>query len=255
MNKLSLTQETTAILVAILFLGLGLLAVWITRAVLDIEGDAVFVSVLLIPIVIWVIFSGRLKEIRAPGGLEAKFTDVAKKTVEPSGERIEASIQDPTIVTKAGLSELQGILPGIDESKPIVLTLTLGKTGYYQQEALREYIKALSQRRNFKFVVMVDQENRFAAYIPAWRLAQTLEMWERGNEFIQAINDGRVQDLRRYPGVVTSTISTCATNIEALREMAAQNLEALVVIDADRRLRGVVERQQVLSKLMLAMAT
>lgn len=254
MSRKSLTQEAIAVLVSILFLALGFLAIWITNAVMDIEGDAVFVSLLLIPILVYVIFSGRLKEIRAPGGLEAKFVDVAEKLVEPTAEPIEASTEEMQIVEKEGLRELQRSLAHIDESKPITLTLTLGRRGYYDRGALLQYIKTLSQFRNFKFVIILDQENRFVAYLPHWMMKQILEIDSLGYDFVQAINDGRLQDLRHYPGVVTKTVSTKATNIEAIREMTAQNLEALVVIDEDRRLRGVVEREQVLSKLILALA-
>jgi predicted transcriptional regulator len=35
--------------------------------------------------------------------------------------------------------------------------------------------------------------------------------------------------------------------------MLAQNIEALVVIDEHKKLRGVVEREQVLSRMMLSL--
>jgi CBS domain-containing protein len=35
--------------------------------------------------------------------------------------------------------------------------------------------------------------------------------------------------------------------------MLEQNIEALVVIDEQRKLRGVVEREQVLSRMMLSL--
>lgn len=254
MNRQSVPKEAAAVLISILFLALGFLAIWLTSSVLKIEGDAVFVSLLLIPILVYVIFSGRLSEIRAPGGLEAKFVDVAGRSVEPASEPIEASTEEMQVVAKEGLRELQRSLHNIDESKPITLTLTLGKEGYYDRWVLLEYIKALSQYRNFKFVIILDQENGFKAYLPSWMMRQILEMDSLGDDFVKAVNDGSVPHLRRYPGVVTRTITTEQTNIEAIQEMTDQNLEALVVIDQDRQLRGVVEREQVLSKLMLALA-
>ena len=90
--------------------------------------------------------------------------------------------------------------------------------------------------------------------MPAWAVLQILRMDALGDEFVRIINEGSIQELQRYPGVVTRTISTKATSIDALREMTAQNLEALVVIDENRNLKGVVEREQILSKLLLAMA-
>ena len=40
--------------------------------------------------------------------------------------------------------------------------------------------------------------------------------------------------LTRYPGVVTNTISTKTTNLDALKAMTEKNLDALVVIDEER---------------------
>jgi len=112
-------------------------------------------------------------------------------------------------------------------------------------------MEALSQYRTFKFVVILDHENKFVAYIPSGTMLQILRMEALGDEFVRIINDGNIGELRRYPGVVTRTISTDSTNVDALREMTAQNLEALVVIDKDRNLKGVVEREQLISKMLL----
>jgi CBS domain-containing protein len=256
MNWASGIQEVRAIMASILFLALGFVAIWVTSNVLVIEGDAVYVSLLFAPILVYVILSGRLKEIRAPGGLEAKFADAAERVVDPAAATIEAAMEpnEMAILAKATLSELKRALPRIDESKPITLTITLDSRMHYDQWALLEYVRTLSQFRSFKFVVILDREGRFVAYMPSWAMRQIVERDALGSEFVEALNQDRVNELRRYPGVVTQTISTSATNIEAIQEMTNQNLEALVVVDDDRRLRGVVEREQVLSKLLLALA-
>lgn len=256
MRRHSLSQEVIAVLASLLFLALGLLIVWITKAVLNTTQDAVFISLLLVPVLVYMILSGRLQELSGPGGLAAKFANVADKPVEVAFETIDGSVQpeESEILEKANLSELEKTLPRIDESRPLVLTMRLGLNGYYQRYALLQYVKALSQYRNFRFVVILDKDGRFVAYLPIWTIRQILEMPVLGDEFIQEINAGRDKNLARYPGVAIKTISTKATNVEALREMTTQSLEALVVIDEDRKLRGVVEREQVLSKLMLAIA-
>jgi predicted transcriptional regulator len=66
------------------------------------------------------------------------------------------------------------------------------------------------------------------------------------------LTQGR-QELFSYPGVVRKTISTASTNAEALREMMVKNLEALVVTDEDNRLKGIAEREQILTKMVLDM--
>lgn len=44
------------------------------------------------------------------------------------------------------------------------------------------------------------------------------------------------------------------TNLEALREMTTQNLDFLVATDENLNLKGVVERERIVSRLLLAMA-
>jgi CBS domain-containing protein len=255
-NRQSLLRElgslVVSVVISVLFLALGFLAVLLSKELLKLESEVSLVFLLLAPIIIYLIFSGRLTEFRA-GGLEAKFVSIANMSVELSSETIEPSVNEMEIVAKGGARELQRQLQRLDESKPIILTLTLGKEGYYNQEVWLRYMEALSQYRNFKFVVVLDQENDFLAYIPAWAMLQILKMGALGYEFVWIINEGKIRELRQYPGVVTKTISTKSTNLEALREMTDQNLEALVVIDEKRKLKGIVEREQVLSKLLLGM--
>jgi len=54
---------------------------------------------------------------------------------------------------------------------------------------------------------------------------------------------------------VGETILTHSTNAEARREMMRQNLEALVVTDENNQLMGIVEREQILSRMMLSLVT
>jgi hypothetical protein len=101
-------KEIPAILASILFLALGFVAIWLTKSVLKISGDSVFVSLLFVPILVYLIFSGRLKEIRAPGGLEAKFAEVAQKSAEAPAETIEASVDEMLKVAKGGPRTAKG---------------------------------------------------------------------------------------------------------------------------------------------------
>src|SRR5688572_1825531 len=124
----SLSNDLKAIAASTLFLALGLLVIWFTKDRLKItsDSDAIFISLLLIPVVVFLIFSGRLRELKAPGGLEAKFADEARRSVDIAAETIEASVEDMQIVAKGGMQELKKRAPSLDESKPSVLALTLG---------------------------------------------------------------------------------------------------------------------------------
>jgi len=248
--------ELQAIGVSALFLVLGFFVIWYTKKTVNIDGDAIYVSLLFFPVLVYLLVSGKIKELKGPGGLEVKLSEVAGGSIMAAFETVEPSSEDMLVVAKGGLSEFQEQQKMLNDAQPIVMTMILGIGDYYNVYAVREYLKKLSHFRKFKFVVFLDKEKRFVAYMPSWAFQGLLGMEEEnflGEQFIKVINEGRIQDLFRYPGVERKTISTGSSEAEALREMTRQNLEALVVIDENRHLNGVVEREQILSRMMIAM--
>ena len=125
MKKQTQHRERRAIIIALIFLLLGILAVWLAKQFLDIEGDAIFVTILLVPTLVYLIVSGRLTELKTPGGLEAKFAGIADQSVEPISETIESSVRDMEIMVKGGVRELQKQTRRLDESRPIILRFYL----------------------------------------------------------------------------------------------------------------------------------
>lgn len=246
-------KEIRSIGISLFFLILGFAAVWLIKEVAGIEDNAVYVSVLFIPILVYTIVSGRIKELKGPGGLEARFSEAAGETIKTLSETIEPSVEEMQIMAKEGLGALQRMKPNIDESRPLVMTMVLGKGRYYDWGAVTQYMDFLAQYRNFKFVIFLDDKERFVAYMRSWAFKGLMGLPQLGNEFINVINEGRLQDLYRYPGVEKETISIKSSNAEALRQMTAQNLEALVVIEEDRKPRGVVEREQVVGRMLLTL--
>ena len=253
MNHRPIEQELRSILISILFVGLGILALIVGKQHILLEGDLIFVFLLLIPLLTYAILSGRLNEFKAVG-LEAKFVDIARQSIDVSSETITPSENDLQIVAKSGLQYLNKMVERIDSGKPILLSLTLGPGKRYQRLALIRYIEALSQFRNFKFVVILHQDKRVFAYIPVNPFLELLHRKALADEFIQAINQGEINALSQYPGITKKTVSTKKTNIEALREMMSLNFDELIVTDEEERLKGVVERDQIVSKLLLSMA-
>jgi predicted transcriptional regulator len=53
--------------------------------------------------------------------------------------------------------------------------------------------------------------------------------------------------------VITTTISPENTAADALREMQELNVGALLVTDQERRVLGMVEREELLSRLLLSL--
>ena len=58
-----------------------------------------------------------------------------------------------------------------------------------------------------------------------------------------------------FSAVKTETLPENATNAEALATMEETGLDALVVVDRKGRFSGIVERDRVLSRMMLALVS
>lgn len=244
-------------LFSLLFLGLGIFVLWVANYFLQHDpatsmGDVVLVSLLVMPILIYAIISGSLTELKGPGGVGATFNAVATAPVSDTTAHDRVSVEENSLIlAKGGVEELERQIRDLDENRASVMTVTFGGAKY-TQEALLEYVEAFWRSRNFKFVVILDRDGRFLAYMPAWAAKNLLSSPGRSEEFVKVLNEG-CQELFSYPGIVRKTISTSSTNAEALREMIAKDLEALVVTDEDSRLKGIAEREQILTKMVLDM--
>ncbi len=79
-------KELRPLLFSLLFLGLGVFVLWVANYLLQHDpatsmGDVVFVSLLVMPILIYAIISGSLTELKGPGGVGATFNAVATAPV------------------------------------------------------------------------------------------------------------------------------------------------------------------------------
>src|SRR5215210_1616826 len=85
-------------IVPLLILGFGVLVLWtITRFVNQTEteiGDVVLASLLVMPILIYAIVSGKLTELKGPGGVEAKFTAAATTPVAETASHDAVSFDE-----------------------------------------------------------------------------------------------------------------------------------------------------------------
>ena len=250
-------KELRPLLFSLLFLGLGVFVLWVANYLLQHDpatsmGDVVLVSLLVMPILIYAIISGSLTELKGPGGVGATFNAVATAPVSDTTAHDRVSVEeDSLILAKGGVEELERQVRNLDENRASVMTVTFGGA-QYTPEALLEYVEAFWRSRNFKFVVILDRDGRFLAYMPAWAAKNLLSSPGRSEEFVKVLNEGR-QELFSYLGIVRKTISASSTNAEALREMMAKDLEALVVTNEDSRLKGIAEREQILTKMVLDM--
>lgn len=255
------------IVLLVAFILFGFLVGWLAKILLQINDDTVILILILSPILGYVVLSGRLSALKGPGGFEAQFVVATERKIEFGFEKIAFSDLKPE--PKMELGHLyKKIIPSLDRLKPNVLTFTLGKD-CYDRNIILKYIEALLPYQSIKFVVFLNEEDKLVAYVTLLQLKNILESSNRdqysnhdnnyhgdygGSVFVQYINNGDERSLKMYQSVMTATISTKYTNIEALQEMSDKNLESIIVVDEDQKLKGIIQREQILTKLMLSIA-
>jgi CBS domain-containing protein len=252
MNKEWFLRQTAAFVVSILFLALGFSALWLLKSMLSMQQDAVLVAMLITPILIYLIMTGRLREISA-GGVKAILGEAADEQLSESNTESITAEKVHQIMAEGGggMPKLQEEVMEIDDSMLLALTVTCNKTELYDAATLLKYLKVLSKYPNFEFLVILRQDKKVIAYMSDSQAQKALET--EPQEFVQAINDGDDRQLQRY-GAITVLAKQTETYLNVLQKMTDHNMKAIVVVDKNKTLQGVIDREQVLSRLLLAMA-
>jgi hypothetical protein len=154
---------------AVGFVLLGLATDWILKTRVGIQGDAVLVSAMLLPLLVYLSLSGHLAEFRGPGGLAAKFRQIQEWHIEGVTSTVKAVADVAVEVAKhssEGLNHwLQHYAPH-DFTTPVLLSLVEGRQ--YDRQVLHTYLTGLTERfPRFSFVVVLDAERRVLAHVSA----------------------------------------------------------------------------------------
>ena len=231
-----------------LFLGLGV--VWFARKVADVQDGAVLAVLVIVPALLYLALRGNLAELRGPGGWAATFIRVARTRVSAAGEALDVS-GDVQIIEKESMTGLTNRVSTLQPDQPILMTITLGRS--YTNADIKGYLQTLSQFPRFRLVVLLDGSGAFIGCLSPVTLDGLMRSDALSVSFLAAVQRGDIREVFSYPGILRKIVPTNATNAEALSAMTASNLSAIVVLDADRRLRGVVEREQLVSTLVLSL--
>ncbi len=244
-------QGRSAAAWATFFLLLGLGVVWFARKVADVQDGAVLASFVIVPALLYVVLRGDLAELRGPGGWAATFVRVASTRISAAGETLDVD-QDVQIIQKEPTSALGRRTGGLKGTQPILMTMTLGR--HYGVQELQRYLTTLSQFPRFRLIALLDGSGKFLGCSSPTELAALLQINGLGHAFVDAIGRADTEEVFSFPGTLRKVVPPSATNAEALSAMTGNNLDAIAVVGEDRKLRGVVEREQLVSKLILSLA-
>jgi hypothetical protein len=246
-----LRRALSAAAEASFFLLLGLAVVWFARKVAGVQDGAVLAAFVIVPALLYLALRGNLAELRGPGGWAATFIRVARARVSAAGETLDVS-DDVQIIQKESMAGLTDRVRTLRPDQPILMTITLGKT--YTDADIQGYLQTLSSFPRFRLVVLLDGSGKFVGCMSPVELGGLMRSTALSAGFLQAVGRGDTREVFLYPGTLRHIVRTSATNADALSAMTANNLGAIAVIDEDQRLRGVVEREQLISKLVLSLA-
>ncbi len=242
-------RSIEAALGAILFLLLGLGVVWFAKAVVEITSSAILSVLVIMPALLYVILRGDLAELRGPGGWAATFK-VTTATIAFAAQKFDM-VTDAQIIPKGSLSELDRLTSRFERNQPMLMTVTMN--AHYDVQAMERYLQTLTSWPRFKLVAFLDETGRFVGCASASGFYSLIQNHQLAREFLQIVQTGNEHGIFRYPGILKKIITPDATNAEALAVMDQYALDALAVVGEDRHLKGIIEREQLISKLILSL--
>ena len=218
-------------------------------------GDnATFVALLLTPMVVYGVASGKIQEFSAPGGWGAKFRDAAQAAVTPTAltTPLNQIAQQFDIIQKAGLAELQGLGARLQKGKPIALSFQLGQQNY-DVDVATKYIEFLLLTDNDMTVLIVDSGRHFVAMTEGTTMLTLLR--NQGQQIRNALATADKDFFITLPGFHTNSIKATDSNATALEKMRAQNARSIVVVDDQGTPTGVVKLDDIVARLLEKLAT
>src|SRR3954466_2184215 len=106
-------------LAVLAFFAAFIVALIINKA--KIGDSATFIALLLTPMIVYGVASGKIQEFSAPGGWGAKFREAAQAAVTPTAisTPLNEVVQQFEEIKKGGLGELQGLGAKLSRDKPV----------------------------------------------------------------------------------------------------------------------------------------
>lgn len=254
---LNMDNETIIItIISILsFIAIVILLVVIRSKNSSIEVKSSDVIVAIIPIIVFLLVSGKLQKFEIGEGglkLETAFVNASKSAIALQINQIAGlPITTPRTMTKGGVAEIPQLLAGKTEA----LIFRLGG-GNYWGPAIAEYLTKLSTQSYFKYVIIENSDQTFYAILDARELALVFKSHDNQvnpDTFADWINNNNKVPLSKLPGFISSddALKESSDKSFALATMEKNNTDILPVVDQNNHLKGVVERSRLTASLLV----
>ncbi|MGO9900138.1 MAG: CBS domain-containing protein [Solirubrobacteraceae bacterium] len=247
-------RELNALAAALLFVVLGFAGIFVVAKVAGVKNGTVLAALLIVPALIYLLLSGKVKDLKGPAGFELSLVEVANQRIPLSGFEGgsgKLSYEPVSFIAKGREATFAERTRGISDAAPVVLTFTLGTT--INGPAAANYAKLLTQFRRFKYVAILDSQNKLVSYIDERAFRHMIEADPLyAQELLNDIEHRDVGKVRAFRGMIPYTVTARASIVDTLRKMERTRLDALLVTE-EGAIKGIVERDRLANALLLSM--
>jgi hypothetical protein len=254
---------TASIILAVCVFVVGL-ALAVVNKQKGIGDTTTFLAILLIPLLVLGVASGKIQEFTGPGGVGAKFNEVARAPVHlTSIQRI--SYEVPTQLAKGPIEDFAPRLANVVPGTPITFTFTLASqkstapesqasSQIYDLAVAKDEIKKLLSSNWDAVVVIARQDGTFLAMADPHKFYALLNDASKGPFLIECFNKG--QQPPNYDGLVFDSLKDEDTsNSQALRKMLSYNLQIMAVTNKQNVVDNIAKRDQIVAQLVDQLAS
>jgi CBS domain-containing protein len=245
--------ELSALGGALLFVAIGFAAILLVAKVADVKDGTVLASLLIVPALLYLLLSGRVSDLKGPGGLEVQLAKVANQTIPMSGHEqggAALSYEEVRPVERGRAESFLDRVRNITPSDPVVLTLTVG-SGKIDGDVAADYARGLTQFPRFRFVAVLNEDKTLISYMDESAFRHVI-----GADVVDAailldnIEKKNLGPIRGFTGMITTTVAPGTSIADALRTMDAERTDALLVTERSK-IKGIVERDRLANALLL----
>ncbi|MCP5088940.1 MAG: CBS domain-containing protein [Rhodobacteraceae bacterium] len=218
-----------------------------------ITDSAGFIALIVLPIATYGIATGYISKISTPGGWAAEFREVASANVKPT--QLVDEVEDISIIEKAGIDALREQRASVEIGKPIAISLQLGRQGYYNEHAIAGYIRSFLTFDPDLTMIFLEESGKFVASANGNSVLAALALTDYDQNLKNALENSDILALRQLLVLSTNAVRADTTNAQALQMMLNDGVDTIVKVDDTGRAVGIVRRSEILTRLMVKLAS
>ncbi len=213
------------------------------------------ILIAIIPVILWLLLTGKITEFEF-GDLKVQtaFLEASTSPITRQITPLKLPVRSLSMDPKRGVEQI----PRLIESRTEALLFELGYGRYYGP-AIEEYLIQLCDYSFFKYIIIVDAQQKFVGLVDAKQLNATFTSSNPGfnsRDFANWINNNQTNALLRLPGLIMSenAIRKEMNKQTVLEKMEILNIDLLPVINEENKFVGIIERSRLTASLIIEVA-